>query len=130
MAQVGASAYSYIRANYIPVVNWQPNNSTPAVSLPDWLSSAYINLFDNIANYTQYQVTDSDLGTPDIIAYTVYGEEQYDWLIMDFNGIVDPYNDLYIGQILRIPDLQSAIAYLKQNTGINVTSNLNQVVTL
>jgi hypothetical protein len=127
---MASNAYSYIRANFIPVVVYQQDASTPAISLPDWLSSAYINLYDNVAQFSQYQVSDADLGNPDLIAYLMYGQEQYDWLIMDFNGIVDPYNDLYIGQVLRIPDLQQALAYLKQQTGLNVTSNLNQVVTI
>lgn len=123
-------AYSWIRSNYIPVVNWQGSRKQSAESLLDWLSASYVDLYDNIAQFTKFQVTDMELGQPDLIAYKCYGNEQYDWLIMNANGIVDPYNDLYIGQILRIPDLQQALSYLKQHTGPNVTSALNQIVTL
>lgn len=128
--QLNTSPLPWIRSNFIPVVMWQPNAKVPAIALPDWLSAAYVNLYDNVAQYSQYQVTEMEVGQPDLIAYNVYGQEQYDWIIMDFNGLVDPYNDMYVGQILRIPDLQQTLAYLNQQTGPNVSSNLNTVVTL
>lgn len=130
MAVNNTLTYSWIRSNYIPVVEWQANSKQAALSLPDWLSATYVDLYDNIAQFTQYQVTDMELGQPDLISYNVYGNEQYDWLIMNANGIVDPYNDMFSGQVIRIPDLQQALAYLKQHTGPNVTNNLNQMVTV
>lgn len=52
-----------------------------------------------------YRVTQADIGNPDLIAYKVYQNERYWWLICLANGVMDPRNDLEVGQLLTIPNI-------------------------
>lgn len=42
-------------------------------------------------------------GRPDIIAYQVYGDQYYAWLVMQYNSIVDPVTEIVKGTLLRLP---------------------------
>ena len=65
-----------------------------------------INEFKFNRPMTKYQILESDLARPDLIAIKAYGSvdamNQW-WIIMHINSIADPFNDLYAGQILKIP---------------------------
>jgi hypothetical protein len=50
-----------------------------------------------------YIVKQSDLDRPDLIAYEMYGDVSFWWLIMWYNDILDPLS-LEIGDRLRVPD--------------------------
>jgi hypothetical protein len=52
-----------------------------------------------------YRVVDSDLLRPDIISYRSYSTVEYWWIICLINNIDSPLTDLYLGQILTIPNL-------------------------
>jgi nucleoid-associated protein YgaU len=41
------------------------------------------------------------------IAFKVYGEARYWWIIADHNGIIDPFKALETGTELRCPSLRS-----------------------
>jgi hypothetical protein len=42
-------------------------------------------------------------GRPDLISYHVYGEPVYGWLVMQYNSIVDPIQELKRGITIRLP---------------------------
>tara|TARA_B100000700_G_scaffold128195_1_gene143566 strand:+ start:9747 stop:12269 length:2523 start_codon:yes stop_codon:yes gene_type:complete len=46
---------------------------------------------DSLLYYKRYTVTDSD--RPDLIAEKIYGDSDYDWVIMLANNIINPYFD-------------------------------------
>ncbi len=46
---------------------------------------------DSLLYYKRYTVTDSD--RPDLIAEKIYGDADYDWIIMLANNIINPYFD-------------------------------------
>lgn len=48
----------------------------------------------------------SEEGRPDLISFKIYGDVQFWWVIMIYNNIVD-VDDLNIGRILSIPDIDS-----------------------
>jgi hypothetical protein len=50
-----------------------------------------------------YVVEANDKGRPDIIAYKMYGDPAYYWIILWINGILDPLEAIYPGMLLRIP---------------------------
>ena len=46
---------------------------------------------DSLLYYKRYTVTDSD--RPDLIAEKIYGDADYDWIILLANNIINPYFD-------------------------------------
>ena len=64
-----------------------------------------------------YKVIEADLGRPDLIAIKAYQDrsKMFAWWILFYvNEIVDPYNDLEIGDILSVPhpkDLEDLLVY-------------------
>lgn len=67
--------------------------------------------------FKNYKIVDGDLKRPDIISLRNYGRINYWWIIMKVNGIMDVYNDLYVGMNLKIPtevDIQNLVSFLKK----------------
>jgi len=62
-------------------------------------------------NPVSYTIQSEDQGRPDRISQKVYGTSDYDWLILYYNGILDPFKELVVGKVIRIPDL-SAVKWL------------------
>ncbi len=52
-----------------------------------------------------YRVNAEDIVAPDLISIKLYKTELYWWIIMLVNGIVDVFSDLYVGQLLVIPNI-------------------------
>jgi hypothetical protein len=50
-----------------------------------------------------YNVEANDAGRPDLVAYKMYGDPALYWVILFINGILDPFETLYPGMMLRIP---------------------------
>jgi hypothetical protein len=48
-------------------------------------------LQNNFSVYDEYDITDSD--TPENLAYQLYGDSQFHWIILHFNNILDPRFD-------------------------------------
>lgn len=42
-------------------------------------------------------------GRPDLIAYTIYGNAYYWWVVMQYNHIVDPVTELVKGKAIVLP---------------------------
>lgn len=54
---------------------------------------------------TFYTVTNDDLGRPDLLSLRIYGDQNYWWLLLEVNGVCDPYNELKEGDVLIVPSL-------------------------
>ena len=52
-------------------------------------------------NFVRHKVIEGD--TLDTLALYYYNCPTYFWIIADFNNIIDPFEDLKLGQILKIP---------------------------
>jgi len=63
---------------------------------------------------TTYTVREFDIQRPDNLALRVYGNVFYWWIIMKFNDICDPWNDLYVGQTLNLPNIMDIQSYLSK----------------
>jgi len=50
-----------------------------------------------------YSVEATDGGRPDLVAYKMYGTPALYWVILFINGILDPFETIYPGMMLRIP---------------------------
>lgn len=55
------------------------------------------------ASDTFVTITEEYVNRPDLISFRVYGDRRLWWVIYEFNNIRDPFFDLGLGQILRIP---------------------------
>jgi len=62
--------------------------------------------------FIYYQIKASDIGRLDLLAYDYYGDPTLDWVIMDFNSIVDPIFGLEIGQKIKIPSKDQVLRAL------------------
>lgn len=45
-------------------------------------------------------------GMPDLLSYNIYGNEQYWWILMAYNNLIDP-DELVEGMTIKYPSLAS-----------------------
>lgn len=51
-----------------------------------------------------YTVQYDETQRPDLISIRNYGKQDYWWIILRVNDILDPWNDIEEGDVLRIPN--------------------------
>lgn len=77
-------------------------------------------LDNNVSKFTTkyavgyYTVKEDDLMRPDLISYKVYRTVEFWWIIAVYNNIADVFNDFYVGQILKIPNLLDIYEFRKK----------------
>lgn len=77
-------------------------------------------LYNSLSNFkpkyrvAYFKVNEVDLQRPDLISYKVYGTVKYWWLILSYNNIENPYIDLEIGQLLKMPNILDIYNFYKQ----------------
>lgn len=78
------------------------------------LSQSNINNF--VFNYTPnyYRVSESDILRPDLISFNVYGVVSYWWLLMVVNRVFNPFRDLTVGALLKIPNILDIYDYYRK----------------
>lgn len=52
-------------------------------------------------NFVSHKIVQGD--TLDTLSLYYYNSPTYFWIIADFNNIIDPFEDLSVGKILKIP---------------------------
>lgn len=55
--------------------------------------------------YIYHKVRQGD--TPDSLSLAYYNNPTYYWVILDFNRIQDPFADLPVGELIKIPTLSA-----------------------
>lgn len=88
---------------------------TPRDNTPDgWnlFRSAYKNIRFAIPIAQTLTVKESDIGNLAGIAFRTYGDVSLWRMILAYNGLQDPIQDMYPGQILNLPSKSSVISYL------------------
>ena len=79
-------------------------------------------------------VNDMEQNTPDLIAYSFYGDERLFWVICLANRIMDPFTELPIGTKICIPNFNAVkefVLTLGNRTAENVVSSTsNRTVSL
>ena len=68
----------------------------------DYLRSWLINQLGYLPPIGDYKITTEE-NRIDLLSYKIYGDTQYWWILMQYNGIID-MNDLKTGTILSFPD--------------------------
>ena len=72
--------------------------------------------FMKIKNYTTFTVPQYCLSRPDLISYINYDTVDFWWLIMQYNGIIDPHSEICIGTVLKIPSLSEYYQFYNVNS--------------
>jgi hypothetical protein len=80
----------------------------------DYVGSSLKN-FSPRYEMSTYRIVEEDLMSPDLISYKVYRTEEYWWLIMRFNKIVDIFTDLAVGDIIYVPSILDIYDFYKAN---------------
>ena len=63
---------------------------------------------------TYYRIKEDDVGRPDVISLKLYGTIDFWWLLMKFNRVDDVWNELYIGQVIKVPDVRDFTQYVNR----------------
>lgn len=77
-------------------------------------------LWNRLSNFTMnytpvyYRVTVHDVMQPDNISYNMYGTERYWWIICLVNGIMNPFDELVIGTVLKLPNIVDIEDFYRQ----------------
>lgn len=58
-------------------------------------------------------VTNDLIFRPDLISSKAYGLPDLWWVICEFNGISDPFFDLKVGMVLRIPKIDNVLSAIR-----------------
>lgn len=67
---------------------------------------------DTITEVKPFRITIPYEGKPEKIAYKVYGDHTYWWVIMQYNGFIYPSNCV-LDEVIMIPDFNQVVAWLK-----------------
>jgi len=117
------SKSAYLRANFFPTIT-DPNGQT----IHDVMGFTFFGLRNFlVGKYVgQRPVSGYTEGAPDAISYLEYGIEDYWWILCLINGIVDPINEINLGDSLIIPNTGDINAYfnvIKQQQQLYSQSN-------
>jgi hypothetical protein len=81
----------------------------------DYLTAKYLNIRFSIAPERNFLVTAANVANTFGIAYQVYGNKNYWWVVAMYNGIINPIEDLKPGDVLQLPSLTAINAFLTRN---------------
>jgi hypothetical protein len=93
----------------------------------DYLSPRYKNIAFKIPATQKYTVGDHDQANAPGIAYNIYGDKGYWWVICMYNGIIDPVTELVPGTVLELPSINDINSVLSQDTA-SETSGISTVI--
>lgn len=66
-----------------------------------WIERRNINNLDD-EDETNFTIRDVHLNRFDLLAHMFYGSAEFEWVILQYNNIVD-YADVSIGDVIKIP---------------------------
>jgi len=69
-----------------------------------------------VMNYpvSYYRIMQDDILRPDLISYKAYGTVQYWWLVCFVNEIKNPFVDITVGKLMKIPNILDIYQFYKQ----------------
>lgn len=72
----------------------------------DPITCAFFHAIDELSVGGQYTLQGED-ARPDLLSHRIYGDVQYWWILILFNGIKDITEDLVTGTEIRYPSISS-----------------------
>lgn len=70
----------------------------------------YDHLYNTLSRFTinypvrYYRIQEEDIMRPDLISYKAYQSVSYWWLIAFINNINNPFTDMEVGNLIKIPN--------------------------
>lgn len=74
--------------------------------------SGYKNIRFALVAVREIIVTQSDIANLPGLSFRIYGDTSYWRILLAFNGLNDPIQDIYVGQRLKVPSLASITQHL------------------
>ena len=93
-------AKKYSRENFLNIFM---NNGTPELDLS---SGDFELMFRTTIKPRLYQLDTYEEFRPDVISFRCYKNTQVWWILMKYNDIIDPFNELVAGLVLKVPDFK------------------------
>lgn len=87
----------------------KPDNTGRQISI---FSSGYKNLRFALVPETRITLTQADIGNLPGLAYRLLGDKDFWRILLAYNGLHDPLQDIYAGQTLQVPTKRSIVQYL------------------
>ena len=76
--------------------------------------------------YVLYNVNKSERGRPDLIAYNKYGDTNYWWIILMYNGLIS-FKELKEGITIKVPDFSQISKILSDQATQVYSKNIRKV---
>lgn len=67
-------------------------------------------------NDLKFTITSDYAYRPDKIAYKLYGRDDFAWIVLQYNNIVDINEEMGVGAILRVPSYDRALFDITGNS--------------
>ena len=64
----------------------------------------------------KFRVTSQYVGRIDLISYKMFNTFNLGWLILEYNDILDPYDEIVVGTVLNIPNIDEYYSFFNQNS--------------
>lgn len=59
-------------------------------------------------------VKQNEVHRPDLIAHRIYGDTRFWWVLMEYNGFMDMFNDLEEDVVVRYPEKNSLLKAIER----------------
>jgi hypothetical protein len=90
----------------------------------NFLSAHYKNIRFLVSPTQRYNVKIFDQCNAPGIAFNVYGDKGYWWVICQYAGVLDPYTEFRPGRVLNLPSLADLNSFLtRQSSATSVGSD-------
>lgn len=76
-------------------------------------------IYQDFSTQKEITVTDATAYRPDLVSRVAYGNPNYGWLIMDYNDILDPYDQLVTGVVLQVPRIDVYFNFFNENSVVS-----------
>lgn len=103
------------RSNYLPRSYVATKDKELKIVL-DYMNAPYLNLSENITKYSTHVISQSFEGRPDLISYKLYSTVDLWWVVCQFNGVINPFTDLRVGMLIKVPDYSQVMHLLHEAT--------------
>lgn len=61
------------------------------------------NIAGRDAREFNYTITNATAGRPDLVSFEFYGTTEYEWIVLQYNNIIDISEEFVYGKVLRLP---------------------------
>jgi hypothetical protein len=78
----------------------------------NYLSAKYKNIKFLVQPRQQYVVTYTDRANAPGLAFSIYGDRDYWWILCLYNGILNPIDEIAPGTVLRLPSINDINNFL------------------